>query len=95
VIVYSLGNFVSAMYTRECRQSIIFNIDLARNSDGLAPGSVSFTPVYRMNGRTGGEKGAYVVDILMEVKKTPGGKRARELAGSYRDLIDRLGGNER
>ncbi len=90
VIVYSLGNFVSAMYTRECRQSIIFNIDLVRNNKGLALGSVAYTPVYCMSDRTGGEKGAYVVDILKELRKGTGAKSARELTGSYRDLTERL-----
>lgn len=94
VIVYSLGNFVSAMYTRECRQSIIFNIDLVRNSNGLALGSIDYTPVYCMRRPQGGEAGAYVVDVLKELKKGRGAKDTRELAVCFQDLAERLGGLE-
>jgi poly-gamma-glutamate synthesis protein (capsule biosynthesis protein) len=91
IIAYSLGNFVSAMYTRECRQSIIFNIDLVRNNNGLALGSAAYTPVYCMGDRAGGETGAYVVDVLKELKKVQSEKSARELAASYQDIFGRLG----
>jgi poly-gamma-glutamate capsule biosynthesis protein CapA/YwtB (metallophosphatase superfamily) len=93
VIVYSLGNFVSAMYTRECKESIIFNIDLVRNDDGLALGSIDYTPVYCMRRSQGGEVGAYVVDVLEELKKGQGAKSTRELAVCFQDLAERLGGN--
>src|SRR5262249_44541922 len=34
MIVYSLGNFVTAMYTRHCRTGLIFSLRLARDQHG-------------------------------------------------------------
>lgn len=92
IIVYSLGNFVSAMYTRECKESIIFNIDLVRTAGGLALGSIDYIPVYCMRRPKGGESGAYVVDVLKELNKVQGAQGTRELAVCFQDLAGRLGG---
>jgi poly-gamma-glutamate synthesis protein (capsule biosynthesis protein) len=92
VIVYSLGNFVSAMYTGECKESIIFNIDIVRNAGGLALGSIDYIPVYCMRRPKGEEAGAYVVDVLKELRKGPGVQGTRELAMCLQDLAERLGG---
>jgi hypothetical protein len=41
VVIYSLGNFVSAMYTRECLESSVFNLDFLHVDDRLILDSVS------------------------------------------------------
>ena len=45
-----------------------------------------------MRDRAGGETGAYVVDVLNELKKVQNEKSARELAAIYQDIFGRLGG---
>jgi poly-gamma-glutamate synthesis protein (capsule biosynthesis protein) len=90
VVVYSLGNFVSAMYTKECLQSCIFNLNFVKKDDVLDLDTVSYIPTYCMK-KQGGKLSTKVVNLLEELKKEHHPKRKGVLDVSYREITEHLG----
>ncbi|HUJ16724.1 MAG TPA: CapA family protein [Nitrospirota bacterium] len=90
VIVYSLGNFVSAMYTRECLQSCIFNLDFSWNDGMFDLHSISYLPTYCMK-KHRGKISPKVVLLLQEIKNAHNPQLQRELDLCYRDITEHLG----
>lgn len=76
VVAYSLGNFVSAMYMKECLQSCIFNLNYVRQDEHLVLDGVSYLPTRCVKARRGNFR-RQVISILDELKKedSPGLKR--------------------
>ena len=68
VVIYSLGNFVSAMYTRECLESSVFNLDFLQVDDSLILDSVSCVPIYCMK-KSGGKFRPKVVMLFEKLKE--------------------------
>jgi poly-gamma-glutamate capsule biosynthesis protein CapA/YwtB (metallophosphatase superfamily) len=90
VVIYSLGNFVTAMYTRECLQSIIFNLDFRHGNDRLVLDSVSGMPIYCMK-RYNGKFSPKVVALSEELKKRHPPHVKRVFKESCRDMAKLLG----
>jgi poly-gamma-glutamate capsule biosynthesis protein CapA/YwtB (metallophosphatase superfamily) len=90
VIAYSLGNFVSAMYTKECLQSCVLNLDFVDNKGALVLDAVSYLPTCCINkqGRTFGPK---VVNLIEELKKEHHPSLRKRLVSSYQDIERHLG----
>jgi poly-gamma-glutamate capsule biosynthesis protein CapA/YwtB (metallophosphatase superfamily) len=90
VVVYSLGNFVSTMYTRECMQSVVFNLDLLLADGRLVLDAVSCMPIYCMK-RSNGEFRPRVVSLLDEMRKPHPPRTKRVFQECCRDITNRLG----
>ena len=90
VVIYSLGNFVSAMYTRECLQSSIFNLDFLRVDGRLVLDSVSYLPIYCMK-RANGKFSPKVLALPEELKKRHAPHTKRVLMEHYRNISAHLG----
>ncbi len=90
VIAYSLGNFVSAMYTRECLQSCIFNINYISREDRLILDGVSYLPTFCLKTYRGALM-RQVVSIPDALKKDHPLGRERDLIASLRDITKHLG----
>jgi poly-gamma-glutamate capsule biosynthesis protein CapA/YwtB (metallophosphatase superfamily) len=89
-VFYSLGNFVSAMYTKECRSSCIVNIDFTEDSGKLALASLSYLPVCCTRNMLE-EPGAKVVSLPDELRKKRPDSVQRYFTARYRDITAHLG----
>ncbi len=90
VVMYSLGNFVSAMYTRECLQSSVFNLDFFHAGGRFVLDAVSFLPIYCMK-RSSGKFEPKVVALQEELKKRCAPHRKRALRENYGNISAHLG----
>lgn len=90
VVIYSLGNFVSAMYTRECLQSSVFNLDFLPENDRLVLDSVSYIPIYCIK-KSGGKFSPKVVAVFEELKKHHPPHMKRVFKESCQNIAERLG----
>ena len=90
LVAYSLGNFVSAMYTRECLQSCIFNLNYVRQNKQLILGSVSYLPTFCSKTHKG-ESSSRVVSILDELRKECPSGLKKELVAGLRGITEHLG----
>jgi poly-gamma-glutamate synthesis protein (capsule biosynthesis protein) len=90
VVIYSLGNFVSAMYARECLESCVFNLDFLNISGRLVLDSVSYIPTYCMK-KPYGKFSPKVVAILEELKKHHPSHMKRVFTESCQNITERLG----
>jgi poly-gamma-glutamate capsule biosynthesis protein CapA/YwtB (metallophosphatase superfamily) len=90
VVIYSLGNFVSAMYTTECLQSSVFNLEFLTADDRLVLDSVSYVPTYCIK-KTNGKFSPKVVALPEELKQHHAPGMESLLTRSYRDISDHLG----
>jgi poly-gamma-glutamate synthesis protein (capsule biosynthesis protein) len=90
VVIYSLGNFVSAMYTRECLESSVFNLDFLHVDDRLILDSVSYIPTYCVK-KSNGKFSPKVVALLEELKKDHPPRIKRVFTESCWNITARLG----
>jgi poly-gamma-glutamate synthesis protein (capsule biosynthesis protein) len=90
VVLYSLGNFVSAMYTRECLQSSVFNLDFHHVEDRLVLGSISYMPIYCMK-KFNGKFSPKVVSLFEELKKHHPARMKRVFNESFQNIAASLG----
>jgi len=90
VVIYSLGNFVSAMYTRECLQSSVFNLDYLEVDGRLVVDSVSYIPIYCMK-RSEGKFSPKVISLLDELRKHHPPRMKRVFRESCLNIEVRLG----
>jgi len=92
VVIYSLGNFVSAMYTKECLQSCIFNLDFLRVHDRLVLDAVSSMPIHCIK-KSNGKFSPKVVSLPEELKKRHPRRMQRVFSESCRNrnIAEHLG----
>jgi poly-gamma-glutamate capsule biosynthesis protein CapA/YwtB (metallophosphatase superfamily) len=90
VVAYSLGNFVSAMYTKECLQSCILNLDFVCNNGVLKLDAVSYLPTHciKKQGRAFAPK---VIDLRSELKKEHDPKLLNMLVHSHLSIERHIG----
>jgi poly-gamma-glutamate capsule biosynthesis protein CapA/YwtB (metallophosphatase superfamily) len=87
VIAYSLGNFISAMYTKECLESCVLNMDFVGNKGTLILDAISYLPTLclKKQGRT------KVFNLVKELKNEHPSKLQKRFTDSYRGIERHLG----
>jgi hypothetical protein len=90
VVTYSLGNFVTAMYTRECLQSCIFNLNYLGHNGRLMLDGISYLPTF-CSKTLKGEFSPHVVSMIDELRKERPPELKKELVAGLRDVTRHMG----